>query len=138
MLLMRCKKLLFQLVKFGIVGIIAAITDITLLVFLKEFLFLDVLVSSALSFSVSVILNYLLSMKFVFESKAENRLNEFVVFVILSIGGLLINQVIIWIGVKLISVYYLIVKIFAMIFVSVYNFVTRKFFLEKRKNTYEK
>lgn len=134
---MKTRKLFIQLVKFGIVGVIAAVTDVGILVILSEFYSIDVLISSALSFSISVTVNYLLSMKFVFESKAESRLKEFAVFVILSIGGLLINQLIMWVGVKLMSVYYLAVKICAMIFVPVYNFVTRKIFLEKRTNTYE-
>ena len=58
---------------------------------------------------------------------------EFIIFVILSTGGLLINQGIMWLGVNFFEIYYLAVKIFAMIFVPVYNFVTRKIFLEKTK-----
>ena len=43
------------------------------------------LVSGALSFAVSVVVNYLLSMKFVYEARArENRTGEFITFVLLS------------------------------------------------------
>ncbi len=122
-----------QLIKFAIVGVIAALVDVGVLVILKELLCVDVLVSSAVSFCVSVTVNYLLSMTFVFKSKKQSKLYEFIIFVLLSIGGLGLNQLILWIGVKFTSVYYLAVKFFAMVIVPVYNFVTRKMFLEAKE-----
>ena len=126
------KKLIIQLIKFGIVGVIATLIDLAVLMVLKEFMKVDVLAASAVAFSVSVIANYILSMLFVFKSRGNSKVKEFLVFVILSIGGLLLNQFIMWIGTEFVSVYYLWVKIFATFFVPIYNFVTRKLFLEKR------
>ena len=71
-------------------------------------------------------------MLFVFESRGNSKVKEFLVFVVLSIGGLLLNQFIMWIGTEKLTVYYIWVKIFACIFVPIYNFVTRKIFLEKK------
>lgn len=122
-----------QVIRFGIVGVIAALVDVGVLVALKELMLFDVLIASAISFGVSVTVNYILSMTFVFKSKNENKLREFVLFVLLSIGGLCLNQFILWIGVRFTSVYYLIVKLLAMIIVPVYNFVTRKIFLESKE-----
>lgn len=122
-----------QLIKFAIVGVIAALVDVGVLVVLKELLLVDVLLSSAVSFCVSVTVNYLLSMTFVFKSKKQSKLYEFIIFVLLSIGGLGLNQLILWIGVKFTSLYYLAVKFFAMVIVPVYNFVTRKMFLESKE-----
>ena len=126
------KKLIAQLIRFGIVGVIATIVDVGLLVFLQEVVHIDVLVASALSFSVAVVVNYILSMLWVFKSKGESRIKEFIIFVSLSIGGLLITQLVMWLGTEVMSIYYLAVKIFAIIFESAYNFVTRKIFLEKK------
>ena len=126
------KKLITQLIRFGIVGVIATVVDVALLVFLQEVVHIDVLVASALSFSVAVIVNYILSMLWVFKSKGESRIKEFVIFVSLSIGGLLITQLVMWLGTEVMSIYYLAVKIFAIVFESTYNFVTRKIFLEKK------
>ena len=125
------KKLLIQLFKFGIVGVVATIIDFGVLTLLKEIFGVDVLLASAISFSVSVIANYILSILFVFKSAQSNKLKEFVIFVVLSVGGLLLNQLIMWIGTEFVSVYYLWVKVFATFFVPIYNFVTRKIFLEK-------
>ena len=126
------KKLIIQLIKFGIVGVIATLIDLAVLMLLKEFMHVDVLVASAVAFSVSVIANYILSMLFVFKSRGNSKVKEFLVFVILSIGGLLLNQFIMWIGTEIMTAYYIWVKFFALVFVPVYNFVTRKIFLEKK------
>ena len=129
---MKFRELFFQLIKFGIVGVIAAITDVSVLVILTEKAGVNVLLASAVSFCVSVVVNYILSMTFVFKGGKQGKLREFVVFVLLSAGGLGINQLIMWLGVKVMGMYYLAVKIFAMIFVPVYNFVTRKIFIENK------
>ena len=124
---------MLQLIRFAIVGIIAAFVDVGVLVVLKELVHVDVLISSAVSFCVSVIVNYILSMTFVFKSKKQSKLKEFIIFVFLSVGGLCLNQLILWIGVKFTSVYYLIVKFLAMVIVPIYNVITRKIFLESRE-----
>ena len=126
------QNLKLQLVKFAIVGVIAAAVDVGTLVILKELLGVAVLISSALSFAVSVCVNYLLSMAFVFKGKKQSKLKEFIVFVVLSIGGLGINQLVLWVGIELFSIYYLVVKFLAMVIVPIYNFVTRKIFLESK------
>lgn len=126
------QNLKLQLLKFAIVGVIAAAVDVGVLVILKELLGVAVLISSALSFAVSVCVNYALSMAFVFKGKKQSRLKEFIVFVVLSIGGLGINQLVLWIGIKVFSIYYLVVKFLAMVIVPIYNFVTRKIFLESK------
>ena len=126
------KKLIIQLIKFGIVGVVATVIDLGVLMLLKEIIHLDVLIASAVSFSVSVIANYILSMMFVFKGSENGKTKEFIVFVALSIGGLLLNQLIMWLGAEVMMIHYLWVKVFAMFFVPIYNFVTRKIFLEKK------
>lgn len=121
-----------QLFKFGIVGVIAAVVDVGVLVLFKELLNTEVLLASTISFCISVTVNYLLSMSFVFKSRGEGKLREFIVFVALSVGGLCLNQLILWIGVSFTDVYYLIVKFIAMVIVPAYNFITRKIFLESK------
>lgn len=122
-----------QVIRFAIVGAISAFVDVGVLVVLKELLRVDVLLSSAISFCVSVTVNYLLSMTFVFKGKNQSKLHEFIIFILLSLGGLMLNQLILWIGVKFTSVYYLAVKFFAMVIVPFYNFITRKMFLESKR-----
>ena len=131
---MKLKQLIIQLVKFGFVGVIAAAIDVGVLVLFTEVFGADVLISSGISFCVSVIANYILSMKFVFKSKGQSKLKEFTLFVLLSVGGLCINQFIMWLGTEKFSFYYLAVKLAAMVIVPIYNFITRKVFLEKKQS----
>ena len=90
---------MLQIIKFGIVGAVAAVVDFGVLVILNELLRIGVLVSSAISFCISVAVNYILSMTFVFKSKNQDKIREFIIFVLLSVGGLCLNQLILWIGI---------------------------------------
>lgn len=126
------RKLLRQIVKFGFVGGTAFLIDYGVLFCLTEFLGVHYLISGTISFALSVIYNYILSIKWVFDTgNTRKKSEEFVVFLILSIIGLGINQVIMWLAVEKLQLYYMISKIFATAVVMVYNFVTRKMFLEK-------
>lgn len=125
------KKLFAQFMKFGVVGALAFCIDYGLLALLTEVFGVNYLVSATISFTVSVAFNYLASMRYVFTHKEDmSRRREFVIFIILSVIGLLINNVCMWAGVELLGVHYLIVKIAATAIVMVWNFVTRKIFLD--------
>ena len=129
------KKLIAQIMKFGVVGVIAFIIDYGLLVFLTEVFNINYLISATVSFTVSVIFNYLASMRFVFKHKEEMpKTLEFVIFVVLSVVGLGINDLLMWIGTDCAGISYLITKLGATFIVMVWNFVTRKIFLEDRSN----
>lgn len=125
------RKLIAQFMKFGVVGAIAFVIDYGLLIVLTEVFGLWYLASATISFTVSVIFNYLASMRYVFTHKEDmSRRKEFVIFVVLSIIGLLINNICMWAGVEIFGWHYLLVKIGATAIVMVWNFVTRKIFLD--------
>ena len=84
-----------------------------------------------MSFCISVIYNYTASVKWVFDVNSEkSKKKQFVEFISFSIVGLLLNDLIMWICVDKFSVYYLLSKIIATAIVMVFNFITRKMFLE--------
>ena len=127
------KKLMEQIVKFGFVGFLCFFIDYGLMVLLKERLGIHYLISSTISFTVSVIVNYILSITFVFETdKSKNKVGEFVIFVCLSVIGLGINALCMWVAVEFIHIHYMLSKIGATAVVMVYNFVTRRIFIEKK------
>ncbi len=126
------KKLISQLVKFGFVGGIAFLIDYGFLYIFTEYFHLYYFVSSILSFSISVIFNYIASVIWVFDvDKEKSKVRNFIIFIFLSVVGLAINQLIMWCGVEVLSYYYMLVKLVATFIVMVFNFVTRKMFLEK-------
>ncbi len=128
---MEKKRLIIQIFRFGIVGGTAFLLDYSILYCLTEFVDINYLLSGMMSFSISVIYNYVLSKTWVFKTKKNNRkMMEFIIFIILSVIGLGINQIIMCIGVEFFNVYYMFVKVFSTCIVMIYNFITRKLFLE--------
>ncbi len=127
------KKLISQILKFGFVGAAAFVIDYGLMVLLTEVFNVYSLISAAISFTVSVIFNYVASVKWVFEVDEEknSKQKQFIVFVILSVIGLIINELIMWIMDSKFGIHYMISKLVATFVVMVWNFITRKIFLEK-------
>ena len=128
----KMSKLIKQIMKFGVVGASAFVIDYGIMVFLTEIFQMNYLFSSGISFSVSVIFNYIMSVRWVFYVDTDkDKRQEFILFVVLSIIGLGINQIMMWLAVAKFEVFYMWSKIGATIVVMIYNFVTRKLFLEK-------
>ena len=92
-------KLVQQFMKFGVVGVIAFVIDYGLMVALTELAGVNYLISATISFTVSVVFNYLASMRYVFTHKQGlSRRREFVIFVVLSVIGLGVNDLLMWLG----------------------------------------
>ena len=126
------KKLLKQIFKFCVVGGTAFIIDYGLLYILTEMFNINYLISGAISFVVSLIYNYILSIKWVFNVGHKQTVKDITLFSILSTIGLGINELIMYVGSDKIGINYLIVKIIATAIVMIYNFITRKIFIEKK------
>ena len=128
---LKNNKLFNQILKFGVVGGIAFVIDYITLIICKELFNINVLLSAAIAFTVSVIFNYILSIKWVFEvNKEKDSRKNFIIFIIFSIIGLGLTELIMWFGTDIIKINYLIVKIIATAIVMIFNFITRKIFLE--------
>lgn len=148
----KFKKLVVQLLKFGVVGGLSFVIDfvITLIVsaVLRNF---EISVETAATiggffgFCISLIFNYFMSMKFVFERKDDmDRKKEFLIFTLLSAVGLGLNELILYFGVVICdrtlpdlvankpTLVTAGVKIIATAIVMVYNFISRKMTLEKK------
>ncbi len=125
------RKLINQLFKFGLVGGIAFLIDYGLLFICTEWFGIYYFISSIISFSVSVIFNYVASVLWVFDVDQEkSKTKNFIIFIALSIVGLGINQIIMYYGVEVLNLYYMLIKLIATFIVMIFNFITRKMFLE--------
>ena len=126
------KNLIKQIMRFGVVGVISFLVDYGILYVLTEKANIYYLLSAGISFTVSVVINYLLSMSWVFKSnKKRGKKEEFIIFIVLSLGGLLLNQVMMYVFVDYMNLYYLLAKIVATAIVMIYNFTSRKLILER-------
>lgn len=123
--------LLVQIFNFGIVGVIATIIDFLFLYIFRDVFYLPLVLSNTLSFCISVIFNYFASMMFVFDvDKSKSKKRNFLLFIIFSVIGLILNDIIVYVVTEMIGIYYLLSKILATVIVMIFNFVTRKKFLE--------
>lgn len=141
------KKLIEQILKFAVVGGVSFVVDFLVYGVSCNILGIHYIISGVLGFVISVIVNYLLSMRFVFVSKGDmSKGSEFVVFVILSLIGMVLNSVILFVCIDVIYMHWmwlqnlinidvmnLTAKIVATGVVMVYNFISRKIFLEKKE-----
>lgn len=145
------QKIIHQILKFGVVGGLAFFIDYFLLMFLTAVVGLAPLVSAPISYTVSLVFNYICSMKFVFESRDDlSRQKEFLIFLVLSLIGLGINQIVIWFMIEGFPQIWIpftnqfsfmndkklqltIAKLAATFIVMVWNFIGRKVLLEKKE-----
>lgn len=119
-----------QFGKFAIVGLTSLAVDYALLMFLVEACEADLFFSTTVSFIVSVIINYVLSMKYVFDHRESmSRKREFTIFAILSAVGLGLNDLYMFVGVTMLNIGYQAMKLISTFLVTWYNFFSRKKFL---------
>lgn len=140
------KKLVGQILKFGLVGGFCTVIDFAVFSLMNYAVGLHYLAATFLGFTVSLIVNYILSMRFVFVRRESlDRRAEFAAFAVLSVIGLALNELLIYLCVD--GLYRhtdalqrlmgqdaaeMAGKLVATGLVMVYNFVTRKLFLEQK------
>jgi putative flippase GtrA len=137
------RKLIEQLMKFGIVGVVAFIIDWGILNALVWGLHMHNVLAGTVSFLISLVFNYLASMKYVFKHREDMaRWMEILIFFAAAAIGLFINDAILWIStygmnhdayVSQSTQYVLRTnagKLVATAVVMIWNFVIRKWLLD--------
>ncbi len=125
------QKLLMQILKFIIVGGIATIIDWIIYYFLYNYLGFDPLVANIISYLLATIYNYYGSVKYVFNVNDKKFKKTFTIFLILSLVGLLLSELLIYLMINIILMNKMLSKIIATMLVMIFSFITRKYFLEK-------
>lgn len=148
----RGNRKLAEILRFCIVGGVATIVDfvamgITLYIFDPSLYpnFFNVFygggtptvlascVGTGVGFIVGLVVNYLLSVLFVFDEKGSSKtLHGFIVFALLSVGGLAINVVGMYLFVDLAGWNEWLIKIMLTLIVLVYNYITRKLIIFRK------
>lgn len=119
-----------RLIKYFFVGGLAAVIDITLFVLCAGYLGWPWIPVSICTFVLATLINYFLSIKFVFKSGIRHQKNlEIVAVYIVSIFGLLINQLALYLTITWLNWSFLVAKIFATAIVFFWNYFSRKYFV---------
>lgn len=122
------RQLIQQILSFGIVGVVAFLIDYGIMNILYTKLGCTLLIANTSGFIISTIINYILSKKHVFDMKTSNA---FIKFVVLSVLGLMINNMTMILCIDCMTFGTLVSKVLATGVCMIWNFVTKKALLEK-------
>ena len=128
------EKLIFEFLRYTIVGGISFLADFGALVcaqelYLKRFSW-GVYASTVIGFVVGLAVNYVLSILFVF-TQAKDRgkgrsVGAFVVFGLIGVIGLGLTEFGMWVGVEILTWNYMVVKVVVTGAVLAWNYLGRK------------
>jgi putative flippase GtrA len=122
-----------EFTKFIIVGGVSAGLELSLLISFVELFKVDYLISNIFAFALTNIVTFILSRKFVFGASGNGKTYEASLFALFLTGGLLLNQVVLWMLVEFVQTDYRVAKIVAILITVIWNFFTRKHFVFKNR-----
>lgn len=138
----KLKMLFFEFFRYAVVGGISFLADAGTLYISREWIFraqtdAELLLCTALGFLVGLVLNYILSILFVFQKK-ENRnngrdLRGFLIFALIGVIGLGLTELGMYVGTILLHGYYLFVRVLVAGLVLIWNYTGRKIFVFEKK-----
>ena len=89
-----------QFVRYLVVGGAAAVMDTAALLLLNRGFGINHLLAAAVGFLVGLLINYLISIAWVFQSRGRYR-QELILFSVIGVGGLALTELIMWVTVDL-------------------------------------
>ena len=130
-----------EFLRYAIVGGVAFLADFGTLVLAQECFFKQfacgVYVATVFGFVVGLIVNYVLSLWFVFTQKKDKgkgrSIGAFLVFGVIGLLGLLWTELGMWIGIELLTWNYMVVKVLVTGAVLMWNYLGRKLLIFNSK-----
>ena len=122
------KETLMKFLKFGVVGFSGIFVDFAVTYVCKEFIKIQKYIANGIGFSVAASTNYFLNRIWTFESQNPEILLEYSKFIFVSLIGLAINTLILWILVSRLKKRFYLSKLFAIGVVTVWNFLANLLF----------
>ncbi len=118
---------LFKFIKFGLVGFSGVFVDFGITYLAKEKLNIPKYVANAIGFIIAATSNYFLNRVWTFQSKNPEIAVEFTEFFIISLIGLGLNTLLLWILVSKFKMNFYFAKVFAIGLVTIWNFLANLF-----------
>lgn len=121
------KGLLVQTLQYFWVALVGLIIDFGTLVVLTEAFGVNYLVSAVCGFLAGLIVNFVLSERFVFQDpKLRSGWVRFALFGVIGLVGLGMLTVLMWLQVDVLGWDYILAKVLATVFVYAWNFIARR------------
>jgi putative flippase GtrA len=117
------KAFILKILKFGVVGLSGMVIDFSTTYLCKEKLKIHKYVSNAIGFTLAASWNYLFNRIWTFESHNPHMGYEFFRFFMVSLIGLGINTLILWLLVSKFRQHFYFSKLLAIAVVMIWNFV---------------
>lgn len=119
--------IIIQLFRYVFVGGTAFVVDIFFLYVFSDIFGIYYLISAVFSFIISVLVNYAMSTRWVFnQNNIENRVVEFNLFLLISTIGLVFTEILLYFFTDICGIHYLISKIISAVIVLFWNFLARR------------
>jgi putative flippase GtrA len=112
--------------RFVVAGLATALLDYGVLYVLAAQAGIGYFVSAAVGFVVGSACNYVISIHWIFIPGRYAQRVEFTFFMVTSVIGLIINQIVMWFFVEIMTINYLFAKAFAITIVATWNFTAKK------------
>jgi len=123
-----------QLIRYLFAGGVAFIVDVSILYVLTEFAHIHYMISSTISFTIGLIISYLISILWVFnEKRIEKKTVELTVFAAIGGVGLILTSSFMWFFTSILLLHYLFSKILTTAVVFIWNFLAKKRILFTKK-----
>ena len=135
-----------EIVKFVFTGGVCFLIEYAALIALKEVVHLSAVAATPIAFLISVVFNYLLCVRWVFDGAKEGNRKAQLGFALTSVMGLFLNWAIMWAltaafgeDAVLLSVFgmdvkvYMLNKVIATVLVMVWNYFTKRWLLKGNK-----
>ena len=119
--------IMIQFFRYVFVGGTAFVVDFFFLYFFSDICGIYYLVSAVFSFIISVLVNYVMSTRWVFnQDNIENKVVEFNLFMLISTIGLVFTEILLYFFTDICGIHYLISKIISAVIVLFWNFLARR------------
>lgn len=118
----------WEVFRFLAVGGSCFLLEYFLLYTLTEYGGLDPLLSAPIAFTISLIVNYILCVYVVFHVKHQGK-RQMILFIVTSIMGLALNQLVMWFCIDILSIWYMFSKVVASGIVMIWNYFTKRYIL---------
>ncbi|HNZ84916.1 MAG: GtrA family protein [Paludibacteraceae bacterium] len=120
--------MIIQFIKFCVVGASGLLVDFGITYLCKEKIKLNKYIANSLGFIAAASSNYLLNRMWTFENTDPNISTQYLLFIIISLIGLGINNGVIYLVLRKRDYNFYIVKVFAIAVVTLWNFFMNFFF----------
>lgn len=119
-----------EFIRYAVASAAALALDVGSLWLFVELFQVPYLVSGALAFLVGLTVVYILSVYWVFDARAlTSRRAEFMLFALIGVIGLLLNESVLWLLTERFGMFYLFSKFASVVVVFSWNFGARKWLL---------